>query len=521
MIVSIPRETFPGECRVAASPTAVKKLLKMGFEKVLVERGAGETASFSDAAYEQAGAVLVDTAAAFAQGDLLLKVRALSDAEVGKVKEGMHVMSYVYPASNKPLLEKLAARKVTLLAMDCVPRISRAQKMDALSAMSNISGYRAVIEAASHFGSFFTAQMTAAGRVPPAKVLIVGAGVAGLAAVGAARGLGAVVRAFDTRAAVREQVQSMGAEFLEVMVKEEGEGGGGYAKVMSPEYIKAEMELFAQQAKEVDIVITTALIPGRPAPKLWEKRAVENMKPGSVVIDMAAEQGGNCELTVPGKVVVHNGVKIVGLTDYPSRLPTTSSELYGNCLLNLLTDMGGGSGYHINMQDEAVRGALVLHEGTLTWPPPVVEPSPQAVKPAAAATPKPEAAAAVAKPANRGVRMAIVGGLLLALWLFLKFTQTGAASPATYAFLQHLTVFVLAVFVGWQVIWSVTAALHTPLMSLTNAISGIILVGAMLQTNGDTPTGALIISLIGALLAAINIVGGSYVTQRMLHMFRK
>ncbi|MBM4353468.1 MAG: NAD(P)(+) transhydrogenase (Re/Si-specific) subunit alpha, partial [Deltaproteobacteria bacterium] len=311
------------------------------------------------------------------------------------------------------------------------------------------------------------------------------------------------------------------AEFLEVQVQESGEGGGGYAKVMSAEYIKAEMDLFAEQAKEVDIVITTALIPGRPAPKLWERRAVENMKPGSVVIDMAAEQGGNCELTEPGKVVVHNGVKIVGHTDYPSRLPTTASELYGNCLLNLLTDMGGGSGYRVDLQDEAVRGALVLHQGQLTWPPPVVEPSPQAVKPAAAAAQKTVEAAAPARPARKGWVSPVVGVLLLCLWLFLKFTATGEASPDVHAFLQHLTVFVLAVFVGWQVIWSVTPALHTPLMSLTNAISGIILVGAMLQTTGTSPVAALIVSLIGALLAAINIVGGSYVTQRMLQMFRK
>jgi NAD(P) transhydrogenase subunit alpha len=520
MRVSIPKEVHPGERRVAASPTAVKKLLKMGFAEVLVEKGAGEAASFGDSDYEQAGAKLVDRDSVFTQTDLLLKVRPMDKAEAGRVREGANVISYVYPASNKELVQSLAARKVTLLAMDCMPRISRAQKMDALSAMSNISGYRAVVEAASHFGSFFTAQMTAAGRVPPAKVLVIGAGVAGLAAIAAARGLGAVVRAFDTRAAAKEQVQSLGAEFLEVHVQESGEGGGGYAKVMSPEYIKAEMELFYQQAKEVDIVITTALIPGRPAPKLWEKRAVEAMKPGSVVIDMAAEQGGNCELTRPETVVVANGVKIIGYTDYASRLPTTASELYGNCLLNLLTDMGGGEKYHVDLKDEAVRGALVLNAGELMWPPPPVEPSPQAAapKPAEAAKPKePEKPA----PRSKGPASKIAGLALLALWLFLKFTQTGDASPETYALLQHLTVFVLAVFVGWQVIWSVTAALHTPLMSLTNAISGIIVVGAMLQATGTSGTAALVVSLVGVLLAAINIVGGSLVTQRMLQMFRK
>ena len=531
--VGIPKETHAGERRVAGTPHTVQQLTQMGFE-VLVEAGAGEAASLPDALYAAEGATLVHSTTLWATADLVLKVRPPTLDEVQGLREGGHLISFFWPAQNPALIEALAARKATVLAMDCIPRISRAQKMDALSSMANIAGYRAVIEAASAFGSFFTGQITAAGKVPPAQVLVIGAGVAGLAAIGAARGLGAVVRAFDTRAAAREQVQSLGARFLEVDFQEDGEGGGGYAKEMSPGFIQAEMDLFAAQATEVDIVITTALIPGRPAPKLWERRAVEAMKPGSVVVDMAAEQGGNCECTVPGEVAVHNGVKILGFTDLPSRLATTASQLYGNNLLHLLRDMGGSAeAYTVDATDEVVRGALVLEAGTLMWPAPKVEPAPAPapakVEPAKA--PEKIAEKAPAKrhghgapaqaPPRRPVAVAL-GLVLLVLWLFLRFTQADAdLGPDTARFLQHLTVFVLACFVGWQVVWSVTAALHTPLMSVTNAISGIIILGGMLQARGDPGHAAAILGVLAVLFATINIAGGFLVTQRMLKMFRR
>jgi NAD(P) transhydrogenase subunit alpha len=422
--------------------------------------------------------------------------------------------------------------------MDRIPRTTRAQKMDALSSTANLVGYRAVVEAAAQYGSFFTQQITAAGKVPPAKVLIIGAGVAGLAAIGAARGLGAVVRAFDTRAAVREQVQSLGAEFLEVNLAEDGDGGGGYAKEMSPAFIEAEMALFMEQAKQVDVVITTALIPGKRAPILWPKAHVEAMKPGSVVIDLAAEQGGNCEVTRADEVVVHNGVKVVGYTDYASRLATTASNLYATNLVHLLTDLGGAAQWDVNLEDEILRGATVIKGGEVLPPPPPVQPSPQgAAKPAAAAPaatpapPKPAAApskshggghAPAPEAPGSGVVPAAIGLALAALWVWLRFQSGGeVASPATTTFLQHLTVFVLACFVGWQVVWNVTAALHTPLMSVTNAISGIILLGGMLQAKGDPLSPATLLGTAAILFAVINVAGGFLVTQRMLKMFRK
>jgi len=397
--------------------------------------------------------------------------------------------------------------------MGSVPRISRAQKLDALSSMANIAGYRAVIEAAHAFGRFFTGQITAAGKVPPARVMVIGAGVAGLAAIGAARGLGAIVRAFDTRPAVKEQVQSMGAEFLEVQLEEDGAGEGGYAKEMSPAYIAAELDLFEAQAREVDIIITTALIPGRPAPKLLERRHVEAMKPGSVIVDLASEQGGNCELTQPGRVVVHNGVTIIGYTNLPSRLPSVASQLYGTNIAHLLDDLGGAEKFHFDLDDEVTTGALVVHEGKNRWP----TPKPKMTSPT-------EGQKAEAKPMPKAHGHGHGGGgKPTSPWAMLgagvALVAVGWGAPPS--FLTHFTVFVLAIFVGWQVIWNVTPALHTPLMSVTNAISGIIIIGGMLQISGPMTSGTVILGAAAVLLATINIAGGFLVTQRMLQMFRK
>jgi NAD(P) transhydrogenase subunit alpha len=439
---------------------------------------------------------------------------ALKVHEVDLLKEGGALVTFVYPARNPELLEKMASRKATVLAMDMVPRISRAQKMDALSSMANIAGYRAMIEAAHQFGRFFTGQITAAGRVPPAKVLVIGAGVAGLAAIGAAKGLGAVVRAFDTRPEVADQVKSMGAEFLEVDIKEDGTGQGGYAKVMSPEFIKAEMALFKKQAAEVDIIITTALVPGTKAPTLITKEHVSVMKPGSLIVDMAAEQGGNCELTQPGRIVDVGGVKIVGYTDLASRLPNQASKLYGTNMAHLLKHMEIQKGWNINMEDEIVRGALVTHQGKITYPPPKPKTDPSAVaKTQTTAAPKP-AAAEPAKPKSQAGNYAVIGIIAAAL-LF----AIGRFAPPE--FLPHFTVFVLAIFVGYMVVWNVTPALHTPLMSVTNAISGIIVIGAMLQISGGFSHWPTWVAAVAVFLAAINIFGGFLVTRRMLKMFRK
>lgn len=428
-------------------------------------------------------------------------------------------------------MASLQARKITALAMDCVPRITRAQKVDSLSSMANIAGYRAVIEAANEFGSFFTGQFTAAGKVPPAKVLVIGAGVAGLSAIGAARGLGAIVRAFDTRESVRDQIKSLGGEFLTVEIEESGEGGGGYAKTMSKEFIDAEMALFREQAKEVDIVITTALIPGKPAPKLWLKDMVETMKPGSVVVDLAAEQGGNCEVTEPGARAVHSGVKILGYTDMPSRMANVASDLYGTNLGHLLDELGGAGSFSVDLENDIIRGAIVTHDGEVLWPPPPApEPSPQAKpapkpepKSAPVVTPKAPEPAAAASEGGGFSGKALVGVALTALWLWLRFGSSASdtVGETESEFLQHLTVFVLACFVGWQVVWSVTAALHTPLMSVTNAISGIIVVGGLVLANNEVPQAAAIIGAIAILFATINIVGGFMVTRRMLRMFNK
>lgn len=523
--VGIPKEIHPGECRVAATPDTAKRLMKLGFE-VLIESGAGALASFSDDAYQEAGCKIIsDASTLWAESDLVLKVRApemRSDGkhEVDLLREGGTLISFIWAAQNPDLVEKLTFRKATVIAMDAVPRISRAQKLDALSSMANIAGYRAVVESAQHFGRFFTGQITAAGKVPPAKVMVIGAGVAGLAAIGAARSLGAIVRAFDTRPVVKEQVQSMGAEFLELDFEEDGTGAGGYAKVMSEEFIKAEMALFAEQAKDVDIIITTALIPGKKAPTLITKDMVESMKEGSVVVDLAAEQGGNCEVTKPGEINRHHGVSIIGYTDLPSRMAPQSSQLYGTNLYHLLDDMSKGGGYHVDMEDEVVRGALIVYEGERLPPPPPKAPAPsEAPKPAAptAAAPKPvEAAVKAPEKSNStfSVRDVVVLG---AIGLVLLAIGIGAPT----SFLSHFTVFVLACFVGWQVIWNVKPALHTPLMSVTNAISGIIIIGGVVQISGSLTSPTTILGAIAILIGTINIAGGFLVTQRMLKMFRK
>ncbi|ACS85654.1 MULTISPECIES: Re/Si-specific NAD(P)(+) transhydrogenase subunit alpha [Musicola] len=508
MRIGVPKERLANEARVAATPKTVEQLLKLGFE-VAIERGAGKLASFDDAAYEQAGATIEDTATVW-QSDIILKVNAPLDDEVELTRAGSTLVSFIWPAQNPALLETLAARQITVLAMDAVPRISRAQSMDALSSMANIAGYRAIVEAAHEFGRFFTGQITAAGKVPPAKVMIIGAGVAGLAAVGAAGSLGAIVRAFDTRPEVKEQVRSMGAEFLELDFEEEAGSGDGYAKVMSEAFINAEMALFAAQAKEVDIIVTTALIPGKPAPRLITREMVESMKPGSVIVDLAAQTGGNCELTVADQVTVtENGVRIIGYTDLPSRLPTQSSQLYGTNLVNLLKLLckEKNGEIDIDFDDTVIRGVTVIRNGELTWPAPPIQVSaqPQQAKPAAAAA---QAEEKPASPLRKFIFMAIA--IVLFGWL---------ANVAPKEFLSHFTVFALSCVVGYYVVWNVSHALHTPLMSVTNAISGIIVVGALLQIGHGGWVSFF--SFIAVLIASINIFGGFTVTQRMLKMFRK
>ncbi|MEO0432818.1 MAG: Re/Si-specific NAD(P)(+) transhydrogenase subunit alpha [Cyanobacteria bacterium J06656_5] len=516
--IGIPKEIAPGECRVAATPKTVKKLQSLGFD-VLIETGAGERAEFSDQSYRDAGCqVIANAVELWQQADIVLKVEPpahhseLNCNETELAHSGQTLISFLWPAQHPELLQQLATKQVTALAMDSVPRISRAQKMDALSSMANVAGYRAVIEAANNFGRFFTGQITAAGKVPPAKVLVIGAGVAGLAAIGAAKSLGAIVRAFDTRPVVKEQVESMGAQFLELEFEEDGSGAGGYAKTMSKEFIEAEMALFAEQAKEVDIIITTALIPGKRAPLLVTKDTVELMKPGSVVVDMAAAQGGNCEVCRTGEVYRHQGVTIVGLTDLASRMAGQSSQLYGMNLYHLLNDMGGSEGYIVNFEDEVVRGALVSHEGQVTWPAPKPEkPAPKKVE---AKSEEPAEAAAPAAP-KFSLPWKWIGVVCAALALI------GIGVGAPTSFLSHFTVFILACFVGWQVIWNVSPSLHTPLMSVTNAISGIIIIGGMLQISGQAMSPTVVLGAIAIFIGTINIAGGFLVTQRMLKMFRK
>jgi len=509
MRIGIPKELYSGEKRVATTPDVASQLIKLGFD-VAIESNAGAAANFADADYEAAGCAVASADEIWEDSDIILKVRGPDDGETARLKAGQTLISFLWPAQNPELLQKLAERGVTAMAMDSIPRISRAQKMDALSSMANIAGYRAVVEAAQHFGRFFTGQITAAGKVPPAKVLVIGAGVAGLAAIGAAKSMGAIVRSFDTRPEVKEQIESMDAEFLMLDFEDEdGSGEGGYAKVMSDEFIKAEMALFAEQAKDVDIIITTALIPGKPAPRLITAEMVETMKAGSVIVDLAAEQGGNCELTEPGQVAKHHGVTIIGYTDMPSRLAAQSSQLYATNLRHLLTDLTPDKDGQIvvNMEDEVIRGATVCKDGETTWPPPV--PKLSAAPPKAKPAPAPVVEESKQSFVGPMVGMVLAGAALLGL---------GAVAPAS--FMAHFTVFVLACFIGYMVIWNVKSALHTPLMSVTNAISSIIIIGALLQISSDNEL-IMWIATGTVFIASINIVGGFAVTRRMLEMFRK
>jgi NAD(P) transhydrogenase subunit alpha len=511
--IGAPEESLPGERRVAVTPASIKKLRDLGHE-VVVEHGAGHHSGIEDEEYASAGAALVSRDEAFA-AEIVLKVRPPTLAEVERMKEGAVLVSLIQPERNPELLEALVRRKISAVALERVPRITRAQKMDVLSSMANAAGYRAVIAAAEHYQGFFGPQVTAAGTTPPAKALIIGAGVAGLAAIAAAKALGAEVRAFDTRAAAREQVESLGATFLQVEIEESGDGGGGYAKEMSKEFIEAEMKLFRKQAEDVTIVVTTALVPGKKAPTLLPRDVAEAFKPGTVIVDMAAEQGGNCELTLPGEVVQHQGITIVGWTDLPSRMARVTSKFFAANVAALLAEMGSGAAFRIDLESEVIRPALLAHAGEALPPPPRKDPAPAEAKrsnkpPPPDAKPKQEH---ITSPTRRAWGTTLAGMAMIGLLFVL-----GRFAPA--AFLQHFTVFILACFVGWQVIWSVTPALHTPLMSVTNAISGIIVVGGMLQI-GQGLDLASILGALAVLFAAINVAGGFLVTQRMLRMFRR
>jgi len=509
MHIGVPKEVYPGERRVATTPEAAQQLQKLGFS-VAIESGAGDAAKFRDEDYRNAGVDIIDNAdAIWNSADIILKVRAPEGDEINKLKENTLLISFLAPAQNPELLQNLADKKVTALAMESVPRISRAQKMDALSSMANIAGYRAIVEAAQHFGRFFTGQITAAGKIPPAKVLVIGAGVAGLSAIGSAKSMGAIVRAFDTRPEVKEQVESMDAEFLMLDFEEDGSGSGGYAKTMSKEFIDAEMALFAEQAKEVDIIVTTALIPGKPAPELITEDMVKSMREGSVIVDLAAAMGGNCKLSKADEVVVKHGVNIIGYTDLPSRLPTQASQLYATNLRHLLSDMTKEKDGNavVDFDDEVVRGATVVKAGEITWPPPAPKLS-AAPKAAPKAAPEP-VVETPPHPLKKWIPF-IVGALAL--------LGLGVSAPASFT--AHFTVFVLACFVGYMVIWNVSPSLHTPLMSVTNAISSIIIIGALLQISSPSPA-VILFSTIAILVTMINIVGGFAVTQRMLAMFKK
>lgn len=524
--IGIPKETYPLEKRVATVPDVVEKLIKLGFQ-VAIESGAGDAANFSDDAYRAAGAqVLPDAAALWAASDIVLKVRPPSPEEVGLMREGGTLIDFIWPAQNPELMQQLAAKSATVLAIDCLPRtLSRAQKMDALTSTAGVSGYRAVIEAANAFGRYFNGQITAAGKVPPAKVFIAGAGVAGLAAIGTAANLGAIVRANDTRAEVADQVKSLGGEFVKVDYEEDGSGGGGYAKVMSEGFQAAQRQMYASQAKDADIIITTALIPGKPAPKLITAEMVQSMKPGSVIVDMAAEQGGNCELTVPGEAVVRHGVTIIGYTDLASRLAKQSSTLYATNLLRLLEELCKAKDGQavVNMEDDAIRGLTVIKDGAITWPAPPLKQAP-APAPKAAAAPVAEKKSGHGHGA--GAPMSAKALVIIFAVAAVLFALIGAYAPT--AFLGHFTVFVLACFIGYMVVWNVTPALHTPLMSVTNAISSIIAIGALVQiappgagVNGRPDGLILWLAFAAIVLTAVNMFGGFAVTRRMLAMFRK
>ncbi len=522
MKIGTPKETDAGENRVAMTPESALQLQKLGHDCV-IETGAGAAAGFSDAAYKDAGVKVVKTGAAlFKAADIVAKVRPPSETEVKRLRDGQTLISFFYPASNEKLMQLSADKGATVIAMDMVPRISRAQKMDALSSMANIAGYRAVIEAGNNFGRFFTGQVTAAGKVPPAKVLVVGAGVAGLAAIGTATSLGAITYAFDVRPEVAEQVESMGAEFVFLDFEEEQEDGaatGGYASVSSPEFAAAQLAKFRELAPEMDIVITTALIPNREAPELWTEDMVKSMKPGSVIVDLAAERGGNCKLTVMDeKIVTDNGVTIIGYTDFPSRMAAQSSTLYATNIRHMMTDLTPEKDGVVNhdMEDDVIRGATVTHAKEVTFPPP--PPKVQAIaaqkkEPIKEKTPEEiraeEAAAFKAQTRQQVILLAVGAALVLGV---------GLVAPAS--FMQHFIVFVLSVFIGFQVIWNVAHSLHTPLMAVTNAISSIIILGALIQI-GSASALITILAAAGVFMASVNIFGGFLVTRRMLAMFQK
>ena len=522
MKIGAPKEIFEGEARVAMTPDSAVQLKKLGYDCV-IESGAGVKAGFSDARYAAVGVEVVESAdALWKAADVVVKVRGPEVSEAKRLGKGQTLISFFWPAQNADLLDLCKAQGANVIAMDMVPRISRAQKMDALSSMANIAGYRAVIEAGNNFGRFFTGQVTAAGKVPPAKVLIVGAGVAGLAAIGTATSLGAIVHAFDVRPEVAEQIESMGANFvfLEFEPAQDGAATGGYAAPSSPEFREKQLAKFRELAPEMDIVITTALIPGRPAPKLWTADMVAMMKPGSVIVDLAAERGGNCDLTVPDqKIVSENGVTVVGYTDFPSRMAAQASTLYSTNIRHMIIDLTPGKDGKIihNMEDDVIRGATVTFDGAVTFPPP-----PPKVAAIAAAKPKekvkeptPEerraAEVATFKAATKQQVTLLVGATALLMLV-------GAFAPAS--FMSHFIVFVLACFVGFQVIWNVSHSLHTPLMAVTNAISGIVILGALLQV-GSSSNLVILLSAVSILIASINIVGGFLVTRRMLAMFQK
>ncbi len=512
MKVGIPKELSQDEFRVAATPKTVTRLIKQGFD-VLIEKDAGKRSNYSDKEYKDAGAEIINSAKELlASVKIILKVQAVTNDEIDLINEETVILSYLWPAQNPELLKTLADKKINAIAMDAIPRISRAQKMDVLSSMANIAGYRAVIEGANHFGRFLNGQITAAGKVDPAKVMVIGAGVAGLASIGAANSLGAIVRAFDTRKEVAEQINSMGAEFLTVEIEEDGATDSGYSKVMSQAFIDAEMLLFKEQAKEVDIIITTAQIPGREAPKLILDYHVEAMKPGSVIVDLAASSGGNCTMTKPNEIyTTENGVTIVGKVD---QLPNQASQLYGNNLCHLLDDMGKAENFKIDMNDDVVKRAMVTYNGAINWPPEPLPVSPAKPKVEKEVVQFDKAAQAKLK-AKKRARSSAIGLGVVGLLIF------GLGQVAPSDFLGHFTVFVLAVFVGWQIIWNVTHALHTPLMAVTNAISGIIIVGGLLQMQTNIGNPMSILAFVAVLVAGINVVGGFFVTHRMLKMFRK
>ena len=522
MKIGFVSEVLAGERRVALTPSSAGAIGKLGHACV-VQAGAGSAAGFADADYAEAGVeVLDDAASVFGAADVIAKVGVPTEGEVDLLREGQVLISFVWPVANEALVARAAARGATVIAMDQVPRISRAQKMDALSSMANIAGYRAVIEAGANFGRFFTGQVTAAGKVPPAKVLVVGAGVAGLAAIGTATSLGAIVRAFDVRPEVAEQIESMGAEFLFLDFEDtqDSAGSGGYAAPSSPEFQEKQLALFRAQAPEVDIVITTALIPNREAPELWTPDMVAAMKPGSVIVDLAAERGGNCKLTVKDeRIVTDNGVTIIGYTDFPSRMAAQASTLYATNIRHMLTDLTPEKDGQIvvNMDDDVIRGATVAHGGEVTYPPPPPKTAAIAAAPKAEKkrepTPEERAAAeraAFAAQTRSQVTLLAVGVVLMGL--------LGLVAPPS--FMQHFIVFVLACFVGFQVIWNVSHALHTPLMAVTNAISGIIVLGAILQIGSGNAV-VLVLAAVSVLIATINVVGGFLVTRRMLAMFQK